>query len=213
MLNMLPDHHAIMFVAKDRFGTSLPPEVTNAGNDVRVFSEKTLSIATVRDLIKASSLRPVTETTLTILVEANSIAFEAQHALLKVLEDPPGASRFIFVLTSTQNLLPTLRSRVMMVDEDAQSSEQETLREFLKLSAGKRLQLIADRFKDKDIGWSEAVLRDAIKYLDKSPDHQPTELLVAKRARLLASEFQSLRGSSQKMLLEYLALSLPEQKT
>ena len=41
---------------------------------------------------------------------------DAQNALLKTLEEPPGGALFFFIVPSPMTLLPTLRSRVQMLD-------------------------------------------------------------------------------------------------
>ena len=62
-----------------------------------------------------------------ILDDADCMNPQAQNALLKALEDPPGHACFILCTASADALLPTVRSRVVRLDEhsekDASASE------------------------------------------------------------------------------------------
>lgn len=77
-----------------------------------------------------------------ILPEADCMNPQAQNALLKALEDPPGHACFILCASSAQALLPTVLSRLVRVREPsrAEGAADETLmpfaREYLALLAG-----------------------------------------------------------------------------
>lgn len=50
-----------------------------------------------------------------IIFEANRLQISAANALLKTLEEPPPATRFLLLTTSSEGLLPTLKSRAQYV--------------------------------------------------------------------------------------------------
>jgi DNA polymerase-3 subunit delta' len=54
-----------------------------------------------------------------IIREADRITVQAQNALLKTLEEPPGATFLILLATNAERLLETTRSRCQMVPFDA----------------------------------------------------------------------------------------------
>lgn len=53
----------------------------------------------------------------TIVIAALSFTIEAQNALLKILEEPPNNTCFIIYCRLKSLLLPTIRSRMIIVDE------------------------------------------------------------------------------------------------
>jgi len=56
-----------------------------------------------------------------VLDDADCMNAQAQNALLKALEDPPGHACFILCTASADALLPTVRSRVVRVDEHSEA--------------------------------------------------------------------------------------------
>ncbi len=73
-----------------------------------IYSEFGITEAlTVRDLVSRTSGSSKRVT----IVELSSISLEAQNALLKVLEELPANSLFVFIVPSAQMLIATIRSR------------------------------------------------------------------------------------------------------
>lgn len=71
-----------------------------------------IKIDVVRDVIDRSGYRPFEgRRRVSIIDQADALEGAAQHALLKVLEEPPSASSFLLVTASPDLLLPTVRSR------------------------------------------------------------------------------------------------------
>ena len=75
-----------------------------------------------------------------ILPEADRMNLPAQNALLKALEDPPGHACFLLCASSSDALLPTVRSRCIRVDETERAQALPPLSDlseaFLTLAAG-----------------------------------------------------------------------------
>ena len=71
-----------------------------------------IKIDQVRDAIERSAYRPFEGRRRAVIVDqADAMASEAQNAMLKTLEEPPGASTFVLVTSRPDVLLPTVRSR------------------------------------------------------------------------------------------------------
>lgn len=74
-----------------------------------------------------------------VIREADRMNTEAQNALLKALEEPPGHACFLLCAAAADALLPTIRSRCVRVDDtdrDAVPRETSDLaREFIALAA------------------------------------------------------------------------------
>lgn len=204
---MLVDHHAVLYIADSLEHLEIPDEMKRTTVDTEVFSMSTLSIATVRTIIDIAYQKPVEEKVRTIVIVSQSIAIEAQHALLKILEDPPPTTRFILTLSSSQQLLPTLISRLHVVSQsEIKNQTNDDYVSFLSLSYKERMELITKKAKEKDSDWMARLLSA----ITKSTQHAKT--LKEKKLLMTVSEFQHLRGASKKMLIEALALSLPVEK-
>ena len=74
-----------------------------------------------------------------VIRQAERMNTNAQNALLKALEEPPGHACFVLCTAAADALLPTIRSRCVRVDETDRSSELHQLsplaREYIELSA------------------------------------------------------------------------------
>lgn len=74
-----------------------------------------------------------------IVREADRLNTEAQNALLKALEEPPGHACFLLCSATADALLPTIRSRCVRVDDadrdPALSEPSELARTFIGLAA------------------------------------------------------------------------------
>ncbi len=78
-------------------------------------TKKNIKVDQIRDLIFRAYQKPgVSNTNLFIIDRAETLNASAQNAILKVLEEPPTSSIFIFLTTSITNLLPTVISRCIV---------------------------------------------------------------------------------------------------
>lgn len=108
-----------------------------------------------------------------IIDEAHMITTEGWNAMLKILEEPPKNTIFIFCTTDPQKIIPTVLSRVQRFD-----FQRITLKTIIQ-----RLKYILEQenLKDYDDGAIEFIarmanggMRDAISLLEKCIDYQPT---------------------------------------
>ncbi len=73
---------------------------------------RSLKIGDLREMTARLQLRPVEGTKKVLLIEdSDRLTLEAQNALLKTLEEPPGQSHLILTTTRLKALLPTVVSR------------------------------------------------------------------------------------------------------
>lgn len=108
-----------------------------------------------------------------IIDEAHMITTEGWNAMLKILEEPPKNTIFIFCTTDPQKIIPTVLSRVQRFD-----FQRITLKTIIQ-----RLKYILEQENLKDYD-DEAIefiarmanggMRDAISLLEKCIDYQPT---------------------------------------
>jgi len=74
--------------------------------------DKEIKIDTIRDLQMELSRRPQFFSRKTVIIDnAHTLNLNAQHCLLKTLEEPPGGTIFFLVTSLPDALLPTIRSR------------------------------------------------------------------------------------------------------
>jgi len=168
------------------------------------------------------------------ILTMNGITVEAQNSLLKLLEEPAEYAHFFLIIPSAHLLLPTVKSRLSIIDDlnsyDHKNKSVHSLKEidsellnqaktFLKANVTKRLDIvkklvdeIAKEKKTKQdavdfVSAVEAVIYENINNSGKSKDG----LLKNKKALEaigLARNYIHDRAPSVKMLLEYMALNV-----
>lgn len=127
-------------------------------------SETNIKIEEVRNLERVLNLKPYdVPPKIAIILEAEKLTFEAQGALLKILEEPPGETILILTAADETNLLPTIVSRCQQIYLPPQTEfvmekeEFEEMKRFTKellaASAGKRIKLA-----EKIINREEAIV-------------------------------------------------------
>jgi len=85
--------------------------VTNENFDPAKKANKSLTVDSARELIKAAYISPIGETKVIVFPNAESITLNAQNALLKLIEEPPSNTVFFFITATPRSLLPTILSR------------------------------------------------------------------------------------------------------
>lgn len=155
------------------------------------------------------------------IVSINTMGHEAQNSLLKVLEEPVEGSHFFFILPTSEALLPTIRSRVVIITHESfgagnsQSDLAKSARDFIKGPLSARLEfakVIAEKVSDgleTRAGVSDFIscIERELYTLSKKKGTEAKALTVLKEV-LLAKKYINDRSSSVKMLLEHMALML-----
>ena len=162
------------------------------------------SIDDARELTSRATLKGVEGRRVFVLV-VDSMSVEAQNALLKTLEEPPGGALFVFVHPAPETLLPTVRSRVQILEVPGARPALQALdiEAFLKAKPAVRLdllQVLLDKGEgdQRDMGAILAFLGN----LEHALAHKPTALHAVYRARNYIGD----RGALVKPLLEQVAL-------
>ena len=199
-------HHANIVVGEvERLRTLSSFESLNfpiKGNpDVIQITTETFGIDESRRLSEWASLKPLLSDRKVSLIEATSITIEAQNALLKVLEEPPIGTYFFFFIPSQNNLIPTLLSRSRIINSTVNTDKNKEAKEFIKMSLSERLKFIKEISKNDDKEPIRVIIRQLENILDQ-------EQSATKKRVLLAKKYSASRGSSPKMLLEWLAISI-----
>lgn len=89
--------------------------------------EGALGVKDVAKFIERSSYSPQGPVQVFVLEDIDLVSEEAANALLKVLEEPPERTLILVPIGSPNTLLPTLRSRMILVsfDRDEQKTDPE----------------------------------------------------------------------------------------
>lgn len=147
------------------------------------------------------------------VIVAVSITREAQNSLLKMFEEPTSGSHFFLLMPSIETLLPTFRSRLMIVDEGkngrnkTSQSDISEARKFIKISKPERLKFLAPLIEEVD-------RRKAVVFLDGLEQVLAEDKKSLEKNSFFLAELYAMksylhdRSSSVKMILEHLALIL-----
>lgn len=204
-------HHAVLLLGPyERACAFLPEDCQSESADVHVRTYEKFTIAEARTLREEASSKPVARTKRTFVIKTERVLREAQHALLKLFEDPPASAEFFLILKDDRELLPTLRSRFHIIVVEEGEHETSEARRFLKSSHAERLSEIGKRHAAKDSAWMEALIGELVIEYEKQVRANSENASNAVGNELLTTEaYMRAQGASKKMLLEHLALSLP----
>jgi hypothetical protein len=200
---MVTQHHAVLC----RFDLVSEFVLDESYSECEVYDRYylKLGIDEARELVRKASLRPGEGDKQCLVVRTDFITHEAQNALLKILEEPPQSTCFVFVLHGDFILLPTLVSRFSILSGAKQTLPvgNNDFSAFLGFGYKDRLAEIDKSIKQKNTNWQRAIKVGLINYVKRTKDKGGIKGLEY-TARLLFT-----RGASNKMLLENLALLLP----
>ena len=140
------------------------------------------------------------------VIAAPDLNREAQNALLKTLEEPPGNALFFFVLPYPESLLPTLRSRVQILQVKRGLETRTDAKVFLAATPEKRMDMLKPLLEKgdddkRDLGAILAFLSSLEEKLEKSPEGLGTIYRTRK--------YITDKGALVKPLLEQVALLVP----
>jgi len=146
------------------------------------------------------------------IIECSGITHEAQNSLLKIFEEPNEDTHFFLLIPNIGNMLPTLRSRLFVLEGGGGTYDDEGMKEvkeFIKLSIKEKIAFVDELAKE--ISDEKKNKSDAINFLSS------LEIILQKegiekyrksaKAVLKAREYMNDRSPSVKQLLEYVSLS------
>jgi DNA polymerase III delta prime subunit len=177
-------------------------------SEVNYIILENFGIGDVRSLTEKAFVRPQIGSVQLIVVCIKAITIEAQQALLKLLEEPPTSTAFIFCVPQTLYLLPTLLSRFQLTAINTNRVDEIVSPAFVNfsiLTVPERLNEITARLAAEDTKWVEEIKDGLLKQLVKHSSNFPSESVAL--LFWLAEHLQT-RGASNKLLLEELALTL-----
>lgn len=197
---MKKDHHAELV-----WSNSVEPVKVEIGEgESYEQTYEKFGIDDARELVRRAHNRPLDSEFVTFVVRTNFITLEAQNALLKVLEEPPISTKFIFVLPSDFTVLPTLLSRFNVNDIVAvEPASYDSFSNFAQSSVTERLAAIDKSAKGKDTDWQREIKNGLVNHIRSSNCDDKSLSSLEYVARTLLT-----RGASNKMLLEQAALIL-----
>lgn len=206
---LLDSHHAQLYWADNIVEAGIDINSLQSEAEIFLYKKDILPISEVRLLIERANQLPFDKSLQVIVIEVATIPIEAQHALLKVLEEPPDTTRFVLVIKPGARLLPTVLSRCqVMVMQPPVCDDSMNDNEFAVFSGqtiSDRLAVVADRAKKKDNQWFSDMADEFNRWLEINQSYQTKEILDY-------AIFLRQKGASKKMLWEALALTLPVVK-
>jgi DNA polymerase III delta prime subunit len=131
------------------FLVSQNPLINDNPDVLHIRPENSIGIEEIRTVTTFLSRQPIQSAHNTVIVhQAHLLTLPAQNAFLKTLEEPPANSQIYLVTDFPHQLLPTILSRVQLIEsflspeEKDTSTAEELLRRFLAVGIGERLELI-----------------------------------------------------------------------
>lgn len=197
---------------------------TNGNPDVMVQFYDSLGVDEARILKGAQTRAGFDGARKIFVIGTKSFTPEAQNALLKTFEEPTAGTHFFIILPRAEMLLPTLKSRVLVVSGTA-THEDETrvlAEKFLDSSLEGRFAIVkkmaekkAGETVDREIfrrmlDHIERILytRTAANQLIRVSDQNRSATANIFQEIFQAKTYLANRGSSPKMLLEHIAIVL-----
>lgn len=148
------------------------------------------------------------------VIIAESMTIPAQHALLKVFEEPTAGTHFFLIFQNERELLPTLVSRCQIIRRPAAAiltGARAWAERFLGSEQSARLALAREMLDQAD---EPRLPLDLIKALERicherlPHDHSPI-LVEVLETIAQARDYLADRSSLPKLIFEHLALTLP----
>ncbi|AKM84344.1 TPA: hypothetical protein DCZ46_03280 [Candidatus Campbellbacteria bacterium] len=152
------------------------------------------------------------------VIKMNFITREAQNSLLKMFEEPTPHTHFFIIMNSSEILLPTLKSRLMLVrpysESDSEIEIEKFAKKFIKSSLAERLEMVKIYFGDSkkkepaDKSGAIRFLNELEKQLREDIDFKN----VKEKDQIIFNEimncrsFLNDRSPSVKMLLEHISV-------
>ncbi len=163
--------------------------------------------------------RPTVGNKKIFLVSANFITEKAQNAMLKLFEEPGGDTHFFLVIPSLNNIIPTFKSRLFVIDTNKSGSSIINSRQFLKMPIRERMEAVKKMCGSiSDEEKSKIEIINFLNSLEIEFKKKVNFLKIEKNEVKMFEELERIRqyageqSPSLKMLLEHISLTLPVLK-
>ena len=145
------------------------------------------------------------------IVVLSFITAEAQHALLKMFEEPSSDSLFFFVVPSRGAFIPTVLSRACVVGcgDSLALKGVVDMEMFLSGSSASRFALLEPLIEEKDKRGALAFLNELQTALFKGAAKDDAEKAFVLNEIESCRNYLNSRAPSVKMILEHIALVTP----
>lgn len=176
--------------------------------DVLVSQYATIGIDDLAEVMSMHQRVPIGPKKIIVLL-ANGITMQAQNSILKMIEEPTANTHFFFALPTASLLLPTVLSRVHVVELNVDEDSDPKVKKFISSSPPDRLEMIKGMLADldKERTTKEDIFQFISVVLKEAHDKDKTRDTLEVLARI--SDYLRDTSSSLKLLFEYLALRLP----
>lgn len=145
------------------------------------------------------------------ILSVSGIQSEAQNALLKLFEEPKENYIFVLVIPNKKDLLGTLLSRFQTIENPKEKTHTKHAKNFLNLNLLERLSFVEKFLKEnEDNDSTRSLVSDfydsLIQILKEKKSLNKEEI----QTYISLKPLVHTRGSSPKIILEFLAYSLPK---
>lgn len=169
-----------------------------------------LTVEEVRDFVSRHNSRLLDHERKVLVLGSERLSIPVQNMLLKTLEEPPHNTHYIVITMAGHTVLPTIRSRTVMIDvrtTAAADTELPTVQEFIQMTIADRLELIGKLFKDKDTAPSRSRVASFVGDLQRAlvQTNRPVDPEILLKMNTI-QDYLSDAGSSAKMWLEWIAV-------
>lgn len=145
------------------------------------------------------------------ILAAAAITHEAQNALLKIFEEPTRDTHFFLVISDAEMLLPTLRSRLIVISYGNADADTSFAKTFLQGDVVERFAAVKTMIENKDrlaaaafLGALEILLHASARGPEKIGEYDFAFSEIANCRAYLRG-----RAPSLKLILEHLVLIIP----
>ncbi len=202
LLTQIEEGHAHAYIVEGAFPDAtkdLLCSLHERGENFFLIERDVLHIEDVRELRTQATRRQDARTF--FILRAHTILQEAQHALLKILEEPSEGIVFVIHLRTSYALIPTLISRCQRFSMNREGTKIDNVQHFLFVSAPKRLAIVASAMNTD--GHTEAY--ELVRSLSFVPALSVREYEMI----LSANKAANRHPMGLRQLLEHFALTLP----
>jgi DNA polymerase III delta prime subunit len=176
----------------------------------RIPQEGTVGIDLVRDFQRKLSLTPRNSPAkVGVVTDMERLTVEAQNALLKTLEEPPPHTYIIGTTAIPEALLPTIRSRMSVIQLAGMSQKIDTslLTELMNQPVGKRLQTVETYAANRDD--AKKLVSELLAAAHQEMLARPSIELASLIRNLLTAITQLSVNVNQKLVVDNIFLSIP----
>lgn len=198
-----------LFVKELNFSVTNNPDFWRGNFDV-------MDIEDSRAIKNSHQNKPTAGDKKIFVISANFITEKAQNAMLKLFEEPRGDTHFFLIIPSLNNIIPTFRSRLFIIDTNISDSSIINSKDFLKMGIGQRMETvkkICGSVSDEEKSKIEVI--KFINSLETELKSKIDLLKISKNELKMFEEIEKVRqyaseqSPSLKMLLEHISLIIP----